>query len=110
MTPQQLHDIWLIVTVVATLEISAIAIYLWRMFRFSSRKWFFWSVALVLASIAVEHVASEIKNLGQPAPADFTIAALWLVGRVQEAVVAGGVLGYLVFGRNGSSKTEQTPT
>lgn len=107
MTPQALHDTWLIITVIATLEISAIAIYLWLMFRSSSRKWFFWSIGLVLASIAVEHVASEIKNLGQPAPADFTIAAMWLLGRIQEAVVAGIVLGYLVFGRNGnSSKTE----
>lgn len=108
MTPQQLHDIWLVITVIATLEISAIAIYLWRMFRFSSRKWFFWSIGMVLASIAMEHVSAEIKNLGQPPPVDFSIAALWLIGRIQEAAIAGGVLGYLVFGRNGSSNKQET--
>lgn len=107
MTPQQLHDIWLVITVIATLEISAIAIYLWRMFRFSSRKWFFWGIGLVMASIAIEHVSSEIKNLGQPAPADFSIAAMWLMGRIQEAAIAGAVLGYLVFGRNGNSNSNK---
>lgn len=106
MTPQQLHDLWLVLTVVSTLELSAIAIYLWRMFRYSTRKWFFWSLALVLASVAMEHVGAEIKNLGQAPPPDFDIAVLWLVGRTQEVIIAGGVLGYMIFGRNGSSKTE----
>lgn len=107
MTPQTLHDAWLVITVIATLSISGIALYLWKMFRFSSRRWFFWSLSAVLASIAVEHVCAEIKNLGQPAPQDFTIALMWVIGRIQEAVVAALVLGYMVFGRNGSSdKTE----
>lgn len=105
MTPQQLHDLWLVLTVISTLELSAIAIYLWRMFRHSSRKWFFWSLALVLASVATEHVCAEIKNLGQAPPPDFNIAAIWLLGRTQEAIIAGGVLGYMIFGRNGSSNT-----
>lgn len=103
MTPQQLHDLWLIITVIATLEIGGIALYLWRMFRSSSRKWFFWSIALLLASISVEHVSAEIKNLSQAAPDDTSIAWQWLAGRIQEAVVAGFVLGYMVFGRNGKS-------
>lgn len=103
MSAQTLHDVWLIITVITTLELSGIALYLWRMFGSSSRKWFFWSLALLLASIALEHVSSEIKNLGQPAPPDFTIAALWVTGRIQEAVIAGSVLVYLVFGRNGNS-------
>lgn len=101
MTPQQLHDIWLVLTVISTLEISAIAIYLLRMFRSSSRKWFFWSIGFVLASVAVEHACAELKNLGQAPPPDFNIALMWLLGRVQEAIVAGLVLGYMVFGRNG---------
>ena len=108
MTSQQLHDIWLIVTVIATLEISAIAIYLWRMFRGSSRKWFFWTLAAVLASVAVDQTGQEIKNLLGPSPLDTGTALIWLLGRLLVVVVAGAGLGYMVFGRNG--KTEDVKT
>lgn len=111
MNPQTLHDAWLVITVISTLCLAGIAIYLFRMFYNSSRRWFFWSLSAVLASIAVEHVCAEIKNLGQPAPADFNIAVMWVVGRTQEAIVTALVLGYIVFGRNGSShKTDEPET
>lgn len=107
MNPQTLHDAWLVITVISTLCLSGIALYLFRMFWDSSRRWFFWSLSFVMASIAIEHVCAEIKNLGQPAPEDFSIAMLWVIGRVQEAIVAAVALGYMVFGRNGDSdKTE----
>jgi hypothetical protein len=84
---------------------SGIALYLWRMFRWSSRRRFFWAIAAAFASIAIEHVSAEIKNLAQPAPVDVAIAWQWLAGRIQESIIAGFVLGYLVFGQNGKPKT-----
>lgn len=107
MTPQQLHDIWLIITVIATLEIAAIALYLWRMFRSGSHKWFYWTLAAVFAAVALDQTAQEIKNLSALPPPDVGIAWTWLAGKVIVVVVAGFGLGYMVFGRNGSSKTEQ---
>lgn len=101
MTPQQLHDIWLIINVIATLEISAIAIYLWYMFRNSARKWFFWMVAAVFAAVAVDQTAQEIKNLGAAPPLDVSIAWTWLAGRVTVVTIAAIGLAYMVFGRNG---------
>jgi hypothetical protein len=103
MTPQNLHDIWLIVTVIVTLEVAGIALYLWQMFHNSNRRWFFWALALAFASIGLEFCASEIKNLYQSAPPTLELAWLWLLARTQEMLVLGGVLGYLVFGRNGKS-------
>lgn len=108
MTPQTLHDAWLIITVIAALSIGGISVFLLREFRGSSRRWFFWSLAFALASIAIEHVSAEIKNFGQPPPATFNIALLWLIGRTQEAIVASCVLLYLVFGRNGQQAPAKT--
>lgn len=112
MTSQQLHDIWLVITVVATLEISGIAIYLWRMFRSSSRKWFFWTIAAVFAAVAIDQTAQEIKNLGAAPPDDLSTAWTWLAGRVTVVVVAAIGLAYMVFGRNGkpvAPAPEDTP-
>lgn len=108
--PQVLHDTWLILTVITTLEVSGIALYLWKMFRGSSRRWFFWALALGYASIAVEQTVSELKNLYQPPPESVELASLWVAGRIQEAIVLGGILGYLVFGRNGHSTQAQSTT
>lgn len=105
MTSQALHDIWLILTVIAILEVSAVAIYLLQTFRYTRRK-FFWVMALAFVSIAVEYITAEIKNLSQPPPLQFGIALQWVAGRVQECVVLGLVVGYLVFGRNGDNKAE----
>lgn len=109
MTPQQLHDLWLILTVVATLEISAIAVYLWRMFRFSSRRWFFWTLAAVFAAIAVDQTTQEVKNLAALPPPNVGIAWTWLIGRIVVVVVAGIGLGYIVFGRNGKQPVVTPP-
>lgn len=102
--PQTLHDTWLVVTVITTLEISGIAIYLLAMFSSSSRRRFFWAIAAVLIAVSFEQCTAEIKNLYGPAPPDAGVGLLWLGGRVTEAIVAGGALAYLVFGRNGDSK------
>jgi uncharacterized membrane protein SirB2 len=103
MNPQTLHDAWLVTTVLATVALAGIAIFLRQMFRFSERKWFFWALALVLASIVIEHVTAEIKNLDMPPPDNVWIATQWLLGRAQEAIIAALVLGYMVFGRNGKA-------
>lgn len=108
MTPQQLHDAWLIITVIATLEISGIAVYLWRMFRTSSRRWFFWTQAFVFAAVAIDQTAQEIKNLGAAPPDDVSTAWTWVMGRVVVVIVAGIGLGYMVFGRNGKSNSVAT--
>lgn len=104
MNPQNLHDAWLVITVIATVAISGMAIFLWRTFRNSSRKWFFWTMAMVFAMIALEHVTAEIKNLNIPPPTDAFVAWQWLAGRTAEAVAASLGLGYMLFGQNGKSK------
>ena len=108
MTPVQLHDAWLVVTAITTMTIGGIALFLMIMFRQSSRRWFFWALAMVFVSISIEQVCAEVKNYYQVQPSlvDTQFLKLWLAGRVQEAIVAGGVLAYLVFGRNGSSKRD----
>lgn len=106
MTPQQLHDIWLIVNVVAILEVAAIAIYLLSMFRDSTRRRFFWAMAAVFAAVAIDQTMQEFKNLGALPPTDAEIAWAWLLGRLLVVIAAGVGLGYMVFGRNGSGKTE----
>ena len=103
MDPQTLHDLWLVITVISTLAISGLAVFLWCTFKRSSRRWFFWTIGMVLASIAIEHVCAELKNLYQPPPASSGIAVMWVIGRAQEAIVAVIVLGYMVFGRNGAA-------
>lgn len=109
MNPQTLHDAWLVVTVIATLGIGGIATFLWTTFRRSAHRWFFWMIAMVLTSVAVEHVSAEIKNLyATDVPASLTIAGQWLIGRMQEAIVATVVLGYMIFGRNGRVKSTKT--
>lgn len=109
MTPQQIHDLWLIVNVIATLEVAAIAVYLLWMFRDSTRRRFFWALAAVFAAVAIDQSMQEIKNLGALPPADAEIAWAWLLGRLLVVTVAGTGLGYMVFGRNGSGKTEHQP-
>lgn len=101
--PQTLHDLWLVLTVITTLEAGGLALYLWKMFRGSARRWFFWALAVAFASIAIEQSISEVKNLYHVDPPGVEIAQLWVAGRTQEAIVLGAVLGYLVFGRNGKT-------
>jgi hypothetical protein len=106
--PQNLHDIWLVLTVITTLETGGIALYLWKMFGRSSRKWFFWALALAFASVAVEQAVSEVKNLYGAPILNPELARMWVAGRAQQVVVLGGVLGYLVFGRNGNQPPVET--
>jgi bacteriorhodopsin len=110
MTPQQLHDAWLVVTVVTTMTIGGTAFYLLMMFRRSSKRWFFWALAMALISISIEQVCAEIKNYYQAEPPeiDMQLLKIWLGGRVQEAIVTGGVLAYMVFGRNGKASSNKT--
>lgn len=105
--PQTLHDAWLVVTVITTLEISGIALFLLMMFRDSSKRRFFWTLALLLASVSVEQCVAEIKNLYGTTPTDVNLTLFWLAGRIQEAIVAGAVLGYMIFGRNGKSTVKE---
>ena len=104
-SPQTLHDAWLAMTVIVTLQVAGIAIYLWRMFRWSNQRRFFWALALAFASIAVEQSVSEIKNLYHQSPLTSELAWFWLGGRIQQAVILTGVIGYLVFGRDREPKT-----
>jgi hypothetical protein len=78
------------------------------MFRTSERRRFFWVLAIMFISIAVEQLFAEIKNYYQAEPpeVDMQLLRLWLGGRIQEAIVCGIGLGYLVFGRNGNHKPE----
>lgn len=103
MTPQQLHDAWLVITVVTTMTIGGVALYLLMMFRQSERRWFFWVLAIIYISVSIEQLCAEVKNYyqGEPAVVDMRLLKLWLVGRIQEAIVSGLGLLYLVFGRNG---------
>lgn len=101
--PQSLHDAWLVVTVITTLTICGCALFLLLTFRGSGRRKFFWALAILLISVSVEQTCAEIKNYYQqtPPPVDMNLILLWLAGRVQEAIVAALVLGYLIFGQNG---------
>jgi bacteriorhodopsin len=107
MTPIQLHEAWLVVTVITTMTIGGIAIYLLATFRRSNRRWFFWAIAMAFVSISFEQLCAEVKNYYQAEPPllDTNLLKFWLAGRVQEAVITGSVLCYLVFGRNGKTKT-----
>jgi bacteriorhodopsin len=107
MNPQQLHDAWLVVTAVTTLTICGVAIFLLATFRHSQRRWFFWVLAIMFISVSIEQICAEVKNYYQTEPpaVDMQLLKLWLAGRVQEAVVCGLGLGYLVFGRNGKHKS-----
>ena len=106
MTPQLIHDLWLVVTAMSTLTIGGVALYLFVSFRHSSRRWFFLSLAILLVSVAVEQVCAEVKNYVHPAPPDDpALGLIWLAGRALETLVGAFVLGYLVFGRNGQSST-----
>lgn len=104
LSPAILHDAWLTLTVIAIFELFALGAYLWKSFAGSSRKWFFWSLAIVCWSIALEQAGAEIKNLYSQHVASFEISLIWLVGRTQQVVISGLVLGYLLFGRNGVTK------
>ena len=103
MSPQVLHDAWLVVTAVTILTIGGIALFLLIMFRQSERRRFFWVLAMVLISVSVEQFCAEVKNYYQQAPPelDYGLIRFWLAGRVQEAIISGIGLLYLVFGRNG---------
>jgi hypothetical protein len=78
--PQNLHDLWLVLTVITTLETGGIALYLWKMFGRSSRKWFFWALALAFASVAVEQAVSEVKNLYGAPILNPELARTWVAG------------------------------
>ena len=110
MNPQQLHDAWLVVTAITTLTICGIALFLLATFRRSEKRWFFWALAIAFISIAIEQFCAEVKNYYQvePSGVDVEMLKLWLGGRVQEAIVTAGALGYMIFGRNGKHKTETT--
>lgn len=103
MTPQLTHELWLIVTATSTLTITGVAIYLIAIFRHSSRRWFFLWLAILFISVAIEQLCSQVKNYYHPAPPDDQLLGLvWLAGRTLETIVGAVVLGYLVFGKNGS--------
>lgn len=101
MTPQLIHDLWLVITAVSAAELTAIVIFKLRMYRVSGR-YYFLSQAILLMAVIIEQVCAEAKNYAHPAPPDDpALGLLWLAGRALETVVAAGVLGYMVFGRNG---------
>lgn len=104
MTPQLIHDLWLVVTAASTLTIVGVAVYLIVSFRRSSRRWFFLSLAILYIAVAVEQLCAQVKNYFHPAPPDDAFLGLvWLAGRAAETIVGAAVLGYLVFGKNGKS-------
>jgi hypothetical protein len=100
-TPQLLHDAWLIINVILLLEIVGIGLYLWQMGG-RARK-FLRMTALAFFSIAGTIIGAEFKNVWQqePPPVSVGVIAFWLLTYCQAAIVLGFVLGYLVFGRNG---------
>lgn len=101
MTPQIIHDLWLIVTATSTLNIGGIAIYLIVSFRHSRQRWFFLWLGFLLITVTIEQVCAQVKNYFHPAPPDDPLTGLiWLAGRTLEMVVGGIVLGYLVFARS----------
>lgn len=103
MTPRLVHDLWLVITAMSTLTIGGVAIYLIASFRHSLRRWFFLSLAILLISVAIEQLCAQVKNYFHPAPPDDQLLGLvWLAGRTLETIVGALVLGYLVFGKNGT--------
>lgn len=109
MTPQLIHDLWLIITAISTMTIVGIAIYLIASFRYSRQRWFFLSLAILLVTVAVEQICAQVKNYYHPAPPDDPFTGLvWLAGRTLEAAVGGVVLGYLVLAKGKSGSV--TPT
>ena len=107
MTPQQLHEAWLVVTAITTMTIGGIALFLLVTFRRSGRRWFFWALAIVLLSVTIEQLCAETKNYYQSEiTTDTQLLKLWLAGRTQEAVASGLALIYLVFGQNGKHEKE----
>lgn len=101
MNPQLLHDIWLGTTAVAIFALAAIAVYLWKSFP---RTWFLRALALVFAVVAIDMFAGQVKNFYYRAPpTDAAVSLLWLGARVVAVLVSAGVLGYMIFGRNGNS-------
>lgn len=112
MNSQTLHDAWLVITAITTLLLGCVSLYLCRSFWRSRYRCFFIATGVLIASVAVEQICSEIKNYYHPAEveSDVTVLWIWLLGRIQEMFVAAFVLGYYVFGRNGSTKTPAAGT
>jgi predicted tellurium resistance membrane protein TerC len=107
MSAQALHDTWLVITAITIALLICVAIYLCRSFWSSRYRCFFVATGVLVASVAVELICSEIKNFYRPVQVegDMSVLWLWLAGRVQELLVAAFVLGYYVFGRNGTTTT-----
>ena len=105
MTPRLLHDAWLVLTVVTIVEAFAIALYLWKMSGGSGAQKFLRALAIVLFSVVVEQSTAELKNFYQQEPPVVELGIVWLAGRAQQAIVGALVLGYLIFGKNGTKES-----
>jgi len=98
MTPQLLHDAWLVMTVLTFCATGGVATFLLVTFKRSEHRWFFFALAILLLSITVNQITAGVKNYFQAPTVDISILYLWLIGRFQEAVIATLVLFRIVFG------------